>query len=292
MNVSIDSVSVGPDSVAAGGSETINATVSTNAPLSGAIVDFEVYDSNGNKTYQYYDSGVNFDANSPQNFNEAWPVPGGQTPGMYRAKVGVFAAGWTGLYAWDDTGATFNVVGAAPTNSPVPPTNTAVPPSTTAVPPTNTAVPPTSTPVPVNITPVVSISGLGSGPTSVAPGATENLTTTVVSGISISGAIVNFEIYDASNTQIYQTARTGINLGGSRSRLFTATWSVPLGQPAGTYRLKVGVYGKHWQPLYTWASAPNTFTVGGTHAARRMSRKARTAAQHGEGRAERQSSRP
>ncbi len=297
MNVSIDSVSAGPASVPAGGSETINTTVSTNAPLSGAIVDFEVYDTSGTKVYQYYDSGVNFAANSPQTFNELWPVPSGQAPGMYRAKIGVFASGWTGLYAWNDTGATFNVIAAAPTTTSVPPTNTPKPTSTPA-PPTNTPVPPTNTPIPVSITPVVSIANVNSGPADVAPGATEYLTATVVSSISLSGAIVNFAIYNASNTRVYQTSLQGISLSGSTSRLFTARWSVPLSQPVGAYRLKVGVYGKHWQPLYAWASAQNTFTVGGIHAATKRSRsrtathrtyKARPMARLGEGQVAHQS---
>ena len=297
MNVSIDSVSAGPASVPAGGSETINTTVSTNAPLSGAIVDFEVYDTSGTKVYQYYDSGVNFAANSPQTFNELWPVPSGQAPGMYRAKIGVFASGWTGLYAWNDTGATFNVIAAAPTTTSVPPTNTPKPTSTPA-PPTNTPVPPTNTPIPVSITPVVSIANVNSGPAGVAPGATEYLTATVVSSISLSGAIVNFAIYNASNTRVYQTSLQGISLSGSTSRLFTARWSVPLSQPVGAYRLKVGVYGKHWQPLYAWASAQNTFTVGGIHAATKRSRsrtathrtyKARPMARLGEGQVAHQS---
>jgi hypothetical protein len=111
-HVTIDNVSAGPDSVTAGDSETIHTTVSTDAPLSGAIVDFEVYDSNWNKVYQNYVSDVNFDANSPQTFSQKWQVPDGQAPGAYRALIGVFKAGWTGLYAWDDKGATFNVATA------------------------------------------------------------------------------------------------------------------------------------------------------------------------------------
>src|SRR5207237_198923 len=99
----------------------------------------------------------------------------------------------------------------------------------------------------------------------------------VMSRISLSGAIVNFEIYDASNTRIYQTSRLNISFTGSQSRLFTATWSVPLGQATGTYRLKVAVYGKHWQPLYAWTAAQNTFTVSGIHAATTSTKSARNA---------------
>jgi hypothetical protein len=115
----------------------------------------------------------------------------------------------------------------------------------------------------------------------------------------MSGAIVNFEIYTAANTRVYQSALQGINLSGSKSRIFANKWSVPLSQPTGTYRLKVGVYGKHWQPMYAWAAAPNTFTVGGIQTARRstslhgprVARKARRATKLGEGQTARQSRR-
>jgi hypothetical protein len=186
LTVSITSVNVGAASVAPGDTEALSTTVNASGALSGAIVDFEVYDGN-NKVYQTYQS-EDLAANTPQTFGASWAVPTDQAAGSYRLKIGIFAAGWASLYAWDDTGATFEVSAdtatATATDSPVPPsdtptntpastqtatdttdtptqtdtstdtpTNTAVPPSNT---PTNTAtktntpVPPTNTPTKTN----------------------------------------------------------------------------------------------------------------------------------------------
>src|SRR5579883_2886867 len=100
LSVSITSVSVGSASVAPGSTEALNTTVSATGALSGAIVDFEVYDSGNNKVYQTYQS-ASFSANTPQTFSASWAVPAGQATGSYRLKIGIFGAGWAPLYAWD-----------------------------------------------------------------------------------------------------------------------------------------------------------------------------------------------
>jgi len=273
LSVSITSVSVGSASVAPGSTEALNTTVSATGALSGAIVDFEVYDSGNNKVYQTYQS-ASFSANTPQTFSASWAVPAGQATGSYRLKIGIFGAGWAPLYAWDDTGATFNVSAATATNTPVPPTNTPVPPTNTPEPPTSTAVPPsstptkapTNTPVPPTKTPsglTVSIVRVASGPSSVARGGTEALTTTISTNAPLSGAIVNFEIDNSANARVYHTAQRSVTFVAGTPRTFTAVWNVPANQSAGAYRLKIGVYGAGWTPLYAWAAAPNTFNVTG-----------------------------
>jgi hypothetical protein len=83
--------------------------VTTSGPLSGAIVDFEVYNASGTKIYQSYQSGVTFAANTPQTFKATWAVPASQAAGTYTLKIGIFGAGWSPLYAWDNAGATFTV---------------------------------------------------------------------------------------------------------------------------------------------------------------------------------------
>jgi hypothetical protein len=147
LSVTINSSSAGPATVLPGATENLATTVTTSGPLTGAIVDFEVYDATGAKIYQTYQSGVTFAANVPQTFNAAWAVPASQASGTYTLQIGIFGAGWSPLYAWDNTGATFIV--ATATTTPAPPTATS---TSTAVPPTatKTPVPPTATITPTS----------------------------------------------------------------------------------------------------------------------------------------------
>ena len=125
LAVTVTSASASPATVAAGSSEKLAATISTNAALGNAIVDFEVYNTAGTKVYQTTQSPVTFAANTPQTFSAAWSVPAGQAAGTYTFKIGVFGAGWAPLYVWDNAAATFTVSTVAATSTPVPPTATA-----------------------------------------------------------------------------------------------------------------------------------------------------------------------
>jgi len=162
LSVVINGVTVSPATVAPGGTARLAASVTASGALANAIVDVEVYDAMGAKVYQTSQSPMAFAANTPQTINAAWAVPASQPAGTYTFKVGVFSAGWSPLYAWQDNAGTFTVAAptttATATNTPVAPTATPVPPTSTPAPPTNTPAPPTSTatntPMPPTNTPV------------------------------------------------------------------------------------------------------------------------------------------
>jgi hypothetical protein len=150
LAVSVTSASAVPGTVSVPGNEKLTATIETNETLNGAIVDFEVYNAGGSKVYQSYQSPVNFVANQPQSFQATWSVPASEAAGTYTFKLGVFGAGWSPLYVWDNAAATFVVSTATATSTPTG-TTTPVRPTATA---THTPVPPASpgtathTPVP------------------------------------------------------------------------------------------------------------------------------------------------
>ena len=131
VNVTINSTSASPGNMAmiagSSGTEYLAASVTANAPLSGAIVDFELYDSAGHRLYQTYQTGVSLAANTPRMFKATWPMPANDPAGMHTLKVGVFKSGWSGLYAWDNNAASFMMSMASATATPAPATSTPLP---------------------------------------------------------------------------------------------------------------------------------------------------------------------
>jgi len=109
LAVTISASSASATSVTPGGTAILAATVAANIPLSGTIVDFYVYDASGHLVAQTWQSPVALAAGAPQTAKAAWSVPATLAPGTYTLKVGVFGAGWSPLYAWDDAAATFTV---------------------------------------------------------------------------------------------------------------------------------------------------------------------------------------
>ncbi len=109
LAVTISASSASATSVTPGGTAILAATVAANIPLSGAIVDFYVYDASGHLVTQTWQSPVALAAGAPQTVKAAWSVPATLAPGTYTLKVGVFGAGWSPLYAWDDAASTFTV---------------------------------------------------------------------------------------------------------------------------------------------------------------------------------------
>ena len=48
-------------------------------------------------------------ANTARMLNTSWTVPQSTAPGRYVVKIGIFAPGWTSLYAWNDAATTITV---------------------------------------------------------------------------------------------------------------------------------------------------------------------------------------
>ena len=203
--------------------------------MPNSIVDFEVFNAANTRVYQTYQTGVNLAANSTQTFSANWPVPLTQPTGTYLLRVGVFNQWWSYRYAWTDAGTTFQVTTPLPTNTPSPS-------------PTSTAVP-------------VSIAGAAVSPGSVAPPNSATLSANITTSGAMPNAIVDYEVFNAANTRVYQTYQTGVNLAANSTQTFSATWPVPLTQPAGTYLLRVGVFNQWWSYRYAWTDAGTTFQV-------------------------------
>jgi hypothetical protein len=80
-------------------------TTSTDATL---LVDFELYDSNGNKVWQAFHDALSLTAGAGSD-SAVFTVSDQLPPGQYTFKAGVFSSGWGTLYAWNDQAGTLTV---------------------------------------------------------------------------------------------------------------------------------------------------------------------------------------
>ena len=96
-----DSVGVGQDVIL-----QTNVTVTQDAAL---LLDFEVWDSQGQKVWQTWHDNRPLQAGG-DNFDSAvFTVPDGLAAGPYHLVVGVFSAGWGTVYAFNSEAATLTV---------------------------------------------------------------------------------------------------------------------------------------------------------------------------------------
>ncbi len=106
--------SIAPVEVVAGDTTQLNAVVESNQALSEALVDVEVYDAAGAKIYQTDRTLSAPQAGTGQTVSIAWTVPITTTPGRYTLKIGVFGAGWSPLYTWNNAAGDVTVDAPAP----------------------------------------------------------------------------------------------------------------------------------------------------------------------------------
>lgn len=70
-----------------------------SAPITGAIVDVEVYDSANRKVFQKYYEGQDFTAGQTRSYSTRWTPA---AAGTYTVKIGVFKAAWAQQYHWNN----------------------------------------------------------------------------------------------------------------------------------------------------------------------------------------------
>jgi hypothetical protein len=101
------SATASPATVRLRKSTTIQVSVTdTGGPLSGGIVDLEVYNSAGTRVLQTYWTAQNFSTGQARSYSYGWK-PG--ATGTYTAKIGVFGANWAPSYHWNNGAATIKV---------------------------------------------------------------------------------------------------------------------------------------------------------------------------------------
>jgi hypothetical protein len=99
---------VSPTTVRRGSSANLNVSVTASTNQT-ALIDLEIYDANGNIVFQKFWDNQSLQGGRALALSTTWAVPQSAATGAYTAKVGVFGPGWTGLRAWNNGAATFNV---------------------------------------------------------------------------------------------------------------------------------------------------------------------------------------
>ncbi|MDQ1425567.1 MAG: hypothetical protein QOD72_3065, partial [Acidimicrobiaceae bacterium] len=239
---------VGPSPAPRGAKVTFTVKVASTTAKS-ALVDLEVYGSGSTRAFTQVWDNQAFAAGVSRTFTATWTVPAGEALVAHPVKVGVFSPGWGTLYLWNDTAASFAVTTPVATTTTT--TTTTLPPTTTTtVPPTTTTTVPA---VPWTATATAS-------PTQISPGTTVTFTARVTSSTTRS-ALVDLEVYAGTQARNFQQVWDNQAFAAGVSRTFTATWTVPAGEPLDTHSVQVGVFNPGWGTLYLWNGKAASFVV-------------------------------
>jgi hypothetical protein len=87
---------------------TINQEVRTSRDAT-LLVDFEIFDSNGNRVWQDALDNQPVSASATGSFTATYTVPANLPPGTYSVKTGLFSPGWGNMYSWSDMAGSFVV---------------------------------------------------------------------------------------------------------------------------------------------------------------------------------------
>lgn len=229
------SATANPSSPAVNQAVAITPSVTATGASSNTIVDVEIYNAANAQILQKAFTGEDFTANQ----TKTYPVNFTPTQtGDYTVKVGVFNQDWTQNYLWNNNTLTFTVTQTGSTGGTGTSTNTGG----------NNGGSNTSFAMTASVSPT-------------SPSANQSAT---ISGSasakgSVNDAIVDYEIYNAGNSRVFQQIYTGQNFVATQPKDFPFSWT-PTAQ--GTYTVKGGIFNNNWSTNYYWNDGITTFTVG------------------------------
>ena len=239
------------------GSIVFDAPAPTNSWLRFSAVGSVQYSVNGGSTYQTAPK-QSFISHPEHAASYFVPIPAGTQ--SVSLKLG--ADSWyQGPFVAQDF-AIWSKGGTTPPPPP-PPTATTVPPTQvppTQIPPTKTPVPPTQTPIPSTQTPASWTTSATVAKTTVARGATENLTVSVTAN-KAANAVVDMEIYDSAGTKVWQSYRQNVTFAAGVSQTIQDSWTVPSTSQVGTYTVKIGVFSPGCGQILSWNNSAVRFIV-------------------------------
>ena len=110
------SVVASPADPAPGAAVELTATITnTGGDLTNGIVDIEVRNADGSQNNQQWEDAQTIPAGATRTYTMPWTAP--QSAGTFGVSVGVFGAGWTPLYDWDNDAGSVNVASSRFTSS-------------------------------------------------------------------------------------------------------------------------------------------------------------------------------
>lgn len=252
--------SVTPSTVALNNPVTI-ATSIYSPIATTAHISIGVYNGTNTNVYQKYFTNQTFTPGQTIDYSTVWTSP--STPGTYTIKIAISSVNWNTSYYWNGNAAAITITSSVtptPTATSIPsPTSTQTPtPIPTKTPtPTPTTLPtatpqPTSTPTPT-LTPVPGqwVSTAITSPSNPAKGNTVAINTAITSPVTVQ-AHVSINVYNSSNTLVFQKYFTNQSFTSIGTKNYTSNWSTTSSTPAGTYTVKIGVSSINWSTNYHW----------------------------------------
>ena len=97
----------------------------------------------------------------------------------------------------------------------------------------------------------------------VAPGSSITIIVDVTAATS-QRALIDVEVYDAQGRRVLQRFWDGQAFTAGQRVRYRPVWSAPVGAAAGTYTVKVGLFGEGWTGLLHWNDRAATFGVTDT----------------------------
>jgi hypothetical protein len=108
LSVSLGAAGADPAQASAGQDVTLSQELMPSADAA-LLVDFELYDSQGQKVWQVWHDNLPFPGGAMSGDSAVFTIPGDLAPGQYTLTTGVFSAGWGTLYAWNGNAATLTI---------------------------------------------------------------------------------------------------------------------------------------------------------------------------------------
>jgi autotransporter family porin len=99
-----------------------------------------------------------------------------------------------------------------------------------------------------------------SAPASVAAGGALTITLAVTSASALT-ALVDLEVYSAAGAKVYQRWWDNQAFTAGQRRTYASTWQTPANLAAGTYTVKIGVFGRGWAGLHHWNNGADQVAV-------------------------------
>jgi glucose/arabinose dehydrogenase len=214
----LTATTIAPSPVVVGRQETLTASVRNDGAANPFIVDIEIYDSAQRQIAQRVYDNQTIATGATANYALSWLPP---TIGVYTVKIGLFKAGWAGLYEWKDAALSVTVENRAPTTTPAFTQSASLAP----------------------VSPVV--------------GGMASITTSIANSGKAGNALIDIEVYK-NGIKVGQQFFDNQSFAAGETKQFTYTYPVDSG---GTYMVSIGIFQPGWAGLYAWFDGVKTFSV-------------------------------
>jgi len=201
----------------------LTSTIGNTGAASPFIIDFEIYNASGTQVAQKIYDKQTIPTGGQSDYLFDW-FPG--LTGDYTVKIGLFKAGWAGVYEWNDQALILHIMDRSGA---------------------------TTTP------PLFTHQSTTLAEQKPAPGTSDLITSTIGNTGGASSALVDIEVWNGA-AKVGQQFYDNQSFATNQSSPFTFNFPVPA---SGTYKVSVGVFKPGWTGIYAWFDQVATITASG-----------------------------